>query len=404
MAEIVKEKIEEVGRALEELKASQGELIKKGIDSVLSEKIGKIADEISSKCEAVQKEVAEEKGRTDAIEAILNRMDGKSEDAKKEEGKSALNEFFRKGTLEGRDQRELVIKAMRTDSDPHGGYLVRPDYDSVISSRVFETSPLRQLARVVQGSGDVLITDIDDGEAAARWIGQGASGGQTSAARVAQSKIEAHKMEADPHISTEQLQDSYVNVESWHQGKVGDSFGRLESGSFVVGDNAGKPRGFLSYDSTSAVYERNKIQQVNSGASGAVSVNGLIDTQNALLEEYQGGAVWLMKRATFAAFLKLNSANNYHFLGLQPSDRGAFTMSMLGAPVRFADDMPAVGVDALAVAYGNFQRGYTIYDKAGIEVLRDPYTNKGFVTFYTTKRVGGAVTNFQAIKIMKLAN
>jgi len=404
MAEIVKEKIEEVGRALEELKASQKELITKGIDSVLSEKIGKIADDIALKCEAVQKEVAEEKARMDGIEAILNRMDGKSDESKKEEGKAALNEFFRKGTIDGRDQRELVIKSMRTDSDPDGGYLVRPDYDSVVSKRIFESSPLRQLARVVQGSGDVLIADIDDDQAEARWVGQGASGGQTSAAKVGQIKIEAHKMEADPRLTTEQIQDSYVDVESWHQGKVAEKFARTEATAFFSGQGVFSPRGILTYDSTTSVYERGKIQEVNSGTSGSITIAGLIDVQNSLLEEFQSNARWLMKRASFGAILKLNSANNYHFLGLQPSDRGAFTMSILGSPVQFADDMPPIGVGALAVAYGDFQRGYTIYDKAGIEVLRDPYSAKGFVTFYTTKRVGGAVTNYQAIKLMKLAN
>jgi HK97 family phage major capsid protein len=394
----VENAIKDVTEMVTELKSSQ-EKLEKRYDGLLKEREETLIEKILTEVEKGQKATLD---KVEALETAFNRPEVKGD--VNSESEKQFSEFLKKGTLEGRECRSLNIKAMATDNDPAGGYLVRPEFSSAIVSRIFESSPLRQLSSVVSGGSDELVMLIDDQEAGARWVGQGASGGVTDTPQLGQLRIFAHKMEADPKITTEQVQDSYVNVESWLQGKVSEYFGRLEATSLISGNGVGKPKGILSYTAGTSTYARDAIEQVASGSASNVAVDGLINTQNALKEPYQSGASWLMKRSIFGAILRLKSTSNYHFLGLQPTDRGGFSMSILDKPVYFADDMPVAGSGSLSVAYGNFKQGYTVYDRVGIEVLRDPYSAKGFVTFYTTKRVGGAVTNFEAIKLMKLSD
>jgi HK97 family phage major capsid protein len=156
------------------------------------------------------------------------------------------------------------------------------------------------------------------------------------------------------------------------------------------------------------VYERGKIEQINNGSTSAPTEAGLIELMGSLKEDYQARASLLMKRSTFIAYLKLSGTNVFRFFNLQPSSgpQGAVlgsSLTLLEKSVRLADDMPAIGNNALAVAYGDFSLAYTIVDRAAISVLRDPYTSPGITKFYAEKRVGGAVTNFDAVKLLKMA-
>lgn len=205
-------------------------------------------------------------------------------------------------------------------------------------------------------------------------------------------------------MTTEMIEDSYLDVEAWLAGKVADKFARTQNTAFVSGDGVGKPRGFLTYaaSATAGTYERNAITQINMGSAAALNADGLIEVQNGLKEEYQAGAVFGMKRTTFGAALQLKGNDNYFFSPVLMRD-GQASIQLLGKPVVFMDDMPAVAANALSVVYADFGRAYTILDRVGLQVLRDPYTNKGFVTYYTTQRVGGDVTSFDAIVIGKVA-
>jgi len=187
-------------------------------------------------------------------------------------------------------------------------------------------------------------------------------------------------------------------------GKTDDILTRTENTAFVTGDGAQKPKGFMAYAAwtTNGTYERNKLEQINSGTSAVIKADGLIELQNSLKEVYQAGAIFLMKRSTFGAVAKLKNGNGDYLLNSMMLPQGA-TTTLLGKPVVFADDIAAASANSLSIAYGNFGVGYTIADRMGIRVLRDPYTSKPYIKFYTTKRVGGAVTNYEAIKIQKLA-
>ena len=373
-------------------------------DVVTEEKHQRMADDVAAKMEALQAKQAK-------LEAAMNRPgagEAKGMDAELEQKHAdAFRQYMANGTLpEGfkAGSEGIEVKAMSTDVNPDGGYLVRPELSQTIITRVFETSPLRQVANVERTGAKSIDILIDDQEAAARWVGEGASDGQTDTPQLAQKVIAAHKIEADPRMTTEMIEDSYLDVEAWLSRKVADKFARTQNTAFVNGDGVGKPRGFLTYAAaaTAGTYERNAITQINMGSAAALNADGLIEVQNALKEEYQAGAVFGMKRTTFGAALQLKGNDNYFFSPVLMRD-GQASIQLLGKPVVFMDDMPAVAANALSVVYADFSTAYTILDRVGLQVLRDPFTNKGFVTYYTTQRVGGDVTSFDAIVIGKVA-
>lgn len=382
--------------------------LRKDVDAVKSRDVID-EDRFTKMSEAITADMQKMQDAQAAIKAAMDRPGTKSEQADELEAKhaEAFSDYMRHGIApEGvkASSDGLEVRAMSTDNNPDGGYLVRPALSNMVITRVFETSPMRSLANIETTSSKSIDILIDDQEAGARWVGEGASGGQTDTPQLGQKELVAHKIEADPRITAEQIQDSYLDVESWLGGKVADRFARLQNSSFVSGDGVAKPRGFLTYAAWAAagVYERNKIEQINSGDAATVTADGFIELQNALKEAYQAGATWTMKRTTFGEALKLKGTDNYFFSPVLLRD-GQASMQLLGKPVVFMDDMPAVGANNLSVGYGDFGMAYTVLDRVGLQVLRDPYTNKGFVTYYTTQRVGGDVTSFDAIKIGKCA-
>jgi HK97 family phage major capsid protein len=388
----------ELRSEIDGLKASQPK------DVVTEEKHKRMADEITAK-------VADLQAKQAKLEAAMNRPgadDAKGINAEVEaKHRDAFRAYMAYGKADGlKETREgIEIKSMSTDVNPDGGYLVRPELSQTIVTRIFETSPLRQVANVERTGSKSIDILIDDQEAGARWVGEGASGGSTDTPQIGQKVIAAHKIEASPQMTTEMIEDAYLDVEGWLARKVADKFARTQNSTFVTGNGVGQPRGFLTYAAwaSEGVYERDKIEQVNMGSAAALNADGLIKLQNSLKEGYQGNAVFGMKRTTFGAALQLKGSDNYFFSPVLLAN-GQASIQLLGRPVVFMDDMPAIAANALSVVYADFSMAYTILDRVGLQVLRDPFTNKGFVTYYTTQRVGGDVTSFDAIKIGKVAS
>ena len=401
----IKGLVEKINPTLVELRKEVDEMKSNAPKDVITEeKHNRMADAITAQMADLQAKQAK-------LEAAMQRPsaeEGKHADAEMEaKHRDAFREYMAYGTLPAgfkAGSEGLEVKAMSTDVNPDGGYLVRPELSSTIVSRIFETSPLRGVANVERTGGKSIDILIDDNEAGARWAGEGASGGETDTPQLGQKVIAAHKIEADPRLTTEMIEDAYLDVEGWLSGKVADKFARTQNTAFVLGDGVNKPRGFLTYaaQATSGTYERDKINQVNMGAAAALTADGLITVQNSLKEAYQAGATWGMKRTTFGAALKLKGNDNYFFSPLLLAN-GQASMQLLGKSVIFMDDMPSVAANALSVVYADFAQAYTILDRVGLQVLRDPYSNKGFVTYYTTQRVGGDVTSFDAIAIGKVS-
>lgn len=308
-------------------------------------------------------------------------------------------EMMRKGVTSAEHAQELATLQMKTmfaSSDPDGGYVIPRGTTDRIITTIKESSPVRQLATIITIGGEdyKYLLDLDD--VGAGWVSERGSRPKTDTAKVQIGNIPAHEMYANPFVTQKQLDDASFDLEGWLNGKVANRFGRLEATAFVLGDGIGKPRGFLTYANGTAW---KTIEQIKSGHATVLTADSLITLQNALKSEYAGEAVFAMKRQTVAAVRTLKDATSGAYLW-QPGLQAGEPATLLGDPIVRMSDMPAVGAGTLPVAYGNFREGYTIVDRQAIRVLRDPYSNKPYVEFYTTKRVGGDVTNFEALKLL----
>lgn len=289
-------------------------------------------------------------------------------------------------------------KAMQVGLDPSGGYFVSPTVMARILSIVRETSPMREVATVENVSSDVAEFPVDDDEADCGWVGENEDRNETDTPDVGVQRISVHEIFAQPRVTQRLLEDADFDVESYLGAKIGDKIGRTEASAFVAGDGVKKPKGFLVYPAGDG---RGRIEQVNSGVADNFNFDSLINLMSALKDFYAAGAVWGMRRATMGKVMLLKDGEGRYIWS--PNAQAGRPSVLLGHDVRQFADMPAVGAGSLPIAFGNFRVAYTIVDRRGLVTLRDPYTKKGSVKFYTTKRVGGDVTNFEAIKLMKVA-
>jgi len=327
-----------------------------------------------------------------------------------------FNEFARKGAVKGEDYtdylrrtekaddeaRTLALKTMSVNSDPDGGYLVIPTLGGTITTLVRETSPMRQLASVQTISSDSLEYMLDNDEASAGWVGETQARPETNTPRLSKLVIPVNEIYAMPKATQKLIDDAAVDIEAWLAAKVAQKFARMENTAFMSGDGVLQPRGILTYTAGTSIGSQ-QIEQIVSGSASAFGYDGLVNLQSALKEEYQGNASWLVNRLGFGNLLLLKDGNGTPIFNMQYDMRIGLQRSVLGAPLYFATDMPTVATNALAAAYGDFKAAYQIVDRTGIRILRDPFTDKPFVKFYTTKRVGGAVVNYEAVKIMKIS-
>lgn len=396
--EEIKGLVAKVNEALVPLRTEVDSLKASQRDVVTEAKFDKMAAQVTGAMEKLQAIEA----KNAALEAAMQRGnmgDGAGDKAIEAKSLERLREFMVKG-----ERGTLEIRAMSTDSQPDGGYLVMPELSSTVVSRVFETSPIRLVANVEQSGTKSREFLIDDDEGSAEWSGEKAVASEDTP-DVGLKEIVTHEITSTMKATATMLEDAYLDLAGWMQGKGADKISRTENSAFFSGNGVNKPRGLLTYAawSSAGVYERDKIEQVISGAATTVTADGFIDLQYALKEAYQAQAVWLMKRATFGATIKLKGADNFYF-GPMMLAEGVPTMQLLGKRVVFCDDMQALGTGSnLAVAYGDFGRAYTILDRVGLQILRDPYTADPYTLFRLRRRTGGDVTSFDAVKLMKLA-
>jgi HK97 family phage major capsid protein len=336
----------------------------------------------------------------DALQASVHRpySDVKSvEIADNKEYKNAFCSYLRKGNESGLSGME--VKYLSTDKDSDGGYLVTPQMSNEITKVISETSPMRQICKVQQISGDALEIIEDTEEAFAGWTLETELRSETNTPQIGKRVIPVHELYAQPKATQKLIDDSSVDIENWLSEKLVDVFSRKENAAFINGDGQGKPRGILSYE---AGKEWGKIEQILSGENASITADGIINLYYSLKEIYAVKSKFLMSRAAVQAVRMLKDTTNGKYLW-QPSLTAGTPDTLLGAEVIQAADMPALTQNSLAIAFGDFHSAYQIVDRQGIRVLRDPFTEKPFVKFYTTKRVGGDVVNFEALKLLKLS-
>lgn len=325
--------------------------------------------------------------------------------------KTAGSLFHKKCGWLNKGDYEREYKSFVTNVNPRGGYFIQPTISNEIITRQFETSPMRQIARVMSlPTKSIDFPIYDESFPIGGWVGEKQSRPITNTPKIGMLTITAHVLYAQPAITQTMIDDVTFDLEGLIGTEIGDAFARTENTAFVNGDGNQKAKGFLTYDpwttpstpTTKGVYERGKLEQINSGTNGDFEFNNLKFLQNSLLQFYQPSAVWVMNRRTWGQVIDKKAGTGVYLLDPQSPKQGDNPI-LLGKPVIIADDMPEMATDSLSIAYGDFRRGYTILDRIGIRVIRDELTDKPNILIYTTKRTGGAVTNYQSIKILKLA-
>ncbi len=394
----INQKVDKLGNAWEEFKKLNDrrlqEIEHKGSSDVLTvEHLNRIGSALDGY-----------KSRLDSLETAYNRPEFSSADYNQNataeviaEHKNAFLNYIRKG-VEG-DLAFLEQKALSNGSDVDGGYLVTPKLYENMAQKIFETSPMRQLASVMTMSTDTFDVIQDMDTPGVGWsASETAVVSESTTPQISKVSIDAYEVVAQPKATQKLIDDATIDIEQWMTEKLVDAFSRLENTAFVSGDGSGKPKGILSYTAGTGA---GQIEQILSGTSAVVTADGLIKLYYALKDEYARKATFLMNRATVQAVRLLKDTTNQYIWN--PGLAVGTPDTLMGVPVMLATDIPVPAAASLSVAVGDFKRAYQIVDRHGVRILRDPYTEKPFVKFYTTKRVGGQVVNFEAVKILKLS-
>lgn len=321
--------------------------------------------------------------------------------------KSAFFNLIRHGDIERLSADER--KAMSAGSDPDGGYLLPAPTVGRLVKKVYEQSIIRQLANVQTISTDVLEGIVDNDEADAGWVSEMGARNDTDTPQVGKYRIEAHEMYAQPKVTQKLIDDAATDVEAWLADKVADKFARIEGTAFWTGDGVGKPRGLASY-ATAATADGSRawgtFEHIKTGASGAfhtTKADPLQDLLGAFKDQYLQNATFAMRREVRTAIRKMKEATSDRYLW-EPSLQAGQPDRLLGYPVRIDQYMPALAADSLSLAFGDFRETYTIVDRIGVRTLRDPYTAKPYIRFYSTKRTGGGAVNFESLKFLKFSS
>jgi HK97 family phage major capsid protein len=315
---------------------------------------------------------------------------------------AAFDAYVRKGDERGLMRMEE--KAYNITAGADGGFLVPPEVAADIGKRLAKISPIRSIATVRQVSASILKKPFSLTGPATGWVAEAAVRPQTNSGTLAELQFPTMELYAMPAATAALLDDGIVDMDSWIASEVETAFAEQESQAFVTGDGIAKPRGFLDYPTIAeASWAWGNLGQIATGVSGAFPASNpsdiLMDLMYALKSGYRQNASWVMSRQTQAAIRKLKDTTG-NYLWTPPAAVGARAM-LMGFPVVEAEHMPDITANAKAIAFGDFQRGYLVVDRVGVRILRDPYSAKPYVLFYTTKRVGGGVQDFDAIKILK---
>lgn len=337
-----------------------------------------------------------------ALKAARPSLGGRALSGATLEHARGFQSYVRKGDEQG--LRALEQKALSVGSDPDGGYLVPDETERVINARVRDVSPIRAIAGVRQVSGTVYKKPIAISGADSGWVGETAVRPETNAPTLSELSYPTMELYAMPAATSTLLDDSAVNIDEWLAEEIQSVFAEQEGKAFVTGDGVNKPTGFLSYPTADqSSWSWGNIGTIATGVSGAFPASDpsdkLIDVIYSVKAGYRGNAHFVMNRATQSEIRKMKDADGNYLWS--PAQAPGQAPTLLGYPVSESEDMPDIAADSLSLAFGDFSRGYLIVDRVGIRVLRDPYTSKPYVLFYTTKRVGGGVQDFDAIKLLK---
>ena len=399
----LKKLIEALGRAFEEFKAENDKRIKEiengRNDPVLAEKVEKINAELSA--------MSQVKKQLEALETAVARGQfpgggASAVDVAKKAHAEAFNKWFRKGTGEA-ELKDLQIQASAsTLSDPDGGFTVPEEVETAIDRVALTVSAMRRISTVRAISTDTYKKLVNQGGATSGWVGEKGARTETGTPTLAEIAINTKELYAMPYATQQLLDDSRVDIAAWLADEVAIEFNEEESEAFISGSGVEQPKGIAAYSMVAnASYAWGKVGYIAGGhASLLNNADKLIDLQHALKSVYRNGAVWLMADSTLNAIRKLKDGEGNYLWRPGLAENALDTL--LGKPIEIDDNVDAIGANKYPIFFGNFKRAYLIVDRLGTRVLRDPFTAKPYVAFYTTKRVGGGIVMYEAIKTLKI--
>jgi HK97 family phage major capsid protein len=300
--------------------------------------------------------------------------------------------------------RQLEEKALSVSSGPDGGYTVPIELETYIMTRLANISPIRQIAGNRQVSSPSFQKAFSPTGPQGGWVAETSLASITNSPPLQQMSFPTMELYAMPSATQNLLDDSVVDIETWLAGEIDTVFAVQEGAAFVNGTGTNMPKGFLAYPTVQdANYSWGNIGYLATGVAGAFPSSNPSDILVSLVYElfagYRQNATWVMSRKTQAVIRQMKDTQG-HYLWQPPASLGQ-SASLINFPLVEAEDMPQIATGSFSVAFGDFRRGYLVVDRIGLRLLRDPYSAKPFVLFYTTKRVGGGVQDFNAIKLLK---
>lgn len=349
---------------------------------------------------ALQSDVAEIKSRLDKVSRAAARpvIDGAGAPVSAEV-KGFVDGYLRRGS-------EMQLKSMSGAVLSDGGYAVPREIDAMIARRLVDISPIRQIAQVVQTGTAGYRKLITTGGTSSGWVSETTARPETATPRFHEVAPPTGELYANPAASQGMLDDAGFDLEAWLADEIASEFARAEGAAFVRGSGVDQPLGFLSAPAASGDDQTRSfgtLQYLGSGDAdgfGTAPDLRLIDLVHRLKSAHRQGASWVMNSATLAEVRKLKTSDGA-FLW-QPGMVDGQPDRLLGYPVIEAEDMPDIAAGAFPIAFGNFRHGYLIAERSATAILRDPFSNKPFVHFYATKRVGGQVLDSEAIKLLRV--
>jgi len=392
----VKEVADELNARFTEFKEQNN----KRVDAIEAEK-GKLSDSVDT-LNGKLTELDNLKSSLENEIAELKRPGAPAGNKNVSEHKAAFSQFIRKGREEG--LQDLEQKALGTSVDEDGGFAVPEELDRNIIQLEHDMSPMRQVCNQITISTSDFKRLVSLGGAGSGWVGEEDARPATTTPKLARIAASMGEIYANPQATQTSLDDMFFNAEQWLSMEVAREFAEKEGAAFLMGDGTNKPKGILANTldvKTDATRDFGTIQKILSGAAGSFTADNILSLVYALKKAYRNGSQWMFAGTTLHTVRTFkDSQGNYLWVpGLQAGEAS----SLLGYSIAENEDMPVVAADANAVMFGNFMRAYTIVDRIGTRVLRDPYTNKPNVGFYTTKRVGGMLDDSNAVKVLTLS-
>jgi len=381
----------EFSSAFEEFKATNdkrlGEIEKRGsADGLLEGKLDRLNAVLDGQKAALDRAAAER--ARPLLDGKASQLDG--------EYKTAFSAYVKRGEE----------KALQIGVGADGGYVVPPETETEITRLMTAVSPIRSIAGVRQVSSAVYKRPISVSGPAVGWVGETAARPVTASQQLAELSYPTMELYAMPAATSAFLDDAAVDVGAWIAEEVNAAFAAQETTAFVNGDGINKPKGFLAAPTVAETsWSWGNLGYIPTGVAGALPASNasdvLIDLVYALKAGYRQNASWVMNRKVQGALRKLKDADGNYLW--QPAASADGKARFMGFDLVEAEDMPNIAANSLSIAFGDFKRGYLIVDRQGVSVLRDPFSSKPYVLFYTTKRVGGGVSDFDAIKLLKFA-